>query len=550
MADHTLSEPPSQKEKRSRSKFKKSRGACLTCKIRHIKCDEGKPKCVKCSSTGRICEYHNPQDEAIVLSQNHAQSRVTIVPGLGSTRSSKEHRYFDQFRHRTMYGLMGVNQDSEFWRRMILQLSEAYPAVLHAVVAISALHEHISRPSAATERVYLQQYNKSIRHIRSLESDNKIQVTLACCIIFVCLENAQGNHERALEHLENGLRVYNVWALQDIRPAVKQAQEKILEIITRFDVQATSFWDSRKPLLVPDSNSKEPECGDRFPSLHAASIAQQFYELRIFYVLTAVSPKTSRHERPATFEAMFPHRTKLLHSFNIGMLNWKRAFDGLCHADAHKWSASEIHRSLLLQLHYQSLSLVVDLRANSRVETDLLPASETQRFQAIIDISRSVIMHATSMYNDNFLTADGGVIAPLYFIAMSAPNQHLYEQAIDLLKMVKKKEGFWQASAVLKVAEKVAERRREGTGDHLHGGVLELAELANVKFRTELFPENEGLVEGEAGLAYRLETDGGFENSALADSGLAREIEKEIGLPTVSCGEIPFGDDGLGEALL
>lgn len=32
MADHTLSEPPSQKEKRSRSKFKKSRGACLTCK--------------------------------------------------------------------------------------------------------------------------------------------------------------------------------------------------------------------------------------------------------------------------------------------------------------------------------------------------------------------------------------------------------------------------------------------------------------------------------------------------------------------------------------
>ncbi|KAF7892061.1 hypothetical protein EAF00_008363 [Botryotinia globosa] len=240
-----------------------------------------------------------------------------------------------------MYGLMGVNQDSEFWHRMILQLSEAYPAVLHAVIAISALHEHISRPSAATERVYLQQYNKSIRHISSRESDNKIQVTFACCIIFVCLENAQGNHERALEHLENGLRVYNVWTLQDIRPA---------------------------PLLVPDINTKEPEWGDRFPSLHAASIAQQFYELCIFYVLTAVSPKTSRHERPATFAAMFPHRTKLLHSFNIGMLIWKRAFNGLCHADAHKWSASEIHRSLLLLLHYQSLSLVVDLRTNSRVD--------------------------------------------------------------------------------------------------------------------------------------------------------------------------------------
>ncbi|KAF7889453.1 uncharacterized protein EAF01_010946 [Botrytis porri] len=220
-------------------------------------------------------------------------------------------------------------------------------------------------------------------------------------MIFVCLENAQGNHERALEHLENGLRVYNLWALQDTRPTVKQGQTTFLEF----------------PIAIPKSPNAEidsPVC--RPQASHSNSTNSAF-----FYVLTAVSPKTSRHERPANFEAMFPHRTKLLHSFNIGMLSWKRAFDGLCQADAHMWTASEILGSLLLQLHYQSLSLVVDLRANSRVETDLLPASETQRFQAIIDISRSVIMHATSVYNDNFLTADGGVIAPLYFIAMSAP---------------------------------------------------------------------------------------------------------------------------------
>ncbi|KAA8565575.1 hypothetical protein EYC84_009427 [Monilinia fructicola] len=421
MTDQTLSEPLPQKEKRSRSKFKKSKGACLTCKIRHVKCDEGRPKCNKCSTTGRICEYHNPHNEAIVLSEKRAQNRVTILPGLGSTRSSKEHRYFDQFRHRTIFGLMGVNKDSDFWRRMIFALSEAYPA----------------------------------------------------------------GPARALEHLENGLKVYNVWALQDVRPAVKQAQEDILEIITRFDVQATSFWDSRKPVLAPNSNAHEPECGDRFPSLHAASIAQQYYELRVFYVLTAVSPRTSRPEWVSNSEAMFPHRTRLLHSFNI--------------ADAAKWGKSETHRSLLLQLHYQSLSLLVDLRANSRVETDLLPASENERFQAILDISRTVLTHATSDYNHEFLTADGGVIAPLYFIAMSAPNTHLYQQAIDLLRMVKKKEGFLASFGSTEVAEKVAERKIAGTGAHLYGGVLGLAELADVKFRTALFPESEGKTETEVG---------------------------------------------------
>ncbi|KAF7858821.1 hypothetical protein EAF04_008864 [Stromatinia cepivora] len=445
----------------------------------------------------------------MVLSPN----RISITPGLTSTRSSKEHRYFDHFRHRTIFGLMGVNADSEFWRRMILQLSEAYPAVLHAVIAISVLHDYLVNPSYATQRVFLLQYNKSIRYIRSLESEDDIQVTLTCCIIFVCLENAQGNHGKALEHLENGLRIYNTWAAQDTPPAIKQAQENILEVFTRFDVQATSFWDSRKPVLIPDSNIQEPECGDRFPSLQAASLAQQYYELRIFYVLTAVSPKPSRshshrqqqqqRQNPSNSEPPFPHRTKLLHAFNTGMLNWKRAFDGLIRSSFSTWNPREIHRSLLLQLHYQTLSLIVDLRVHSHLTTNSehIPISEHQRFQSIIDISRSVLRHASSEYGGAFLTADGGVIAPLYFIAMSAPDPHLYRQAIELLRLVRKKEGFWQAEEVLRVAERVA-GRREGMGEDLDGKVLgvEGAGLAGVEFRTELFVEDEG----EAGVPYDL----------------------------------------------
>lgn len=83
----------------------------------------------------------------------------------------------------------------------------------------------------------------------------------------------------------------------------------------------------------------------------------------------------------------------------------------------------------------------------------------------------------------NFLQQLEG-LGTISFIAMSAPNTHLYQQAMNLLRMVMKKEGFWQASVVLKVAEK----RKEGTGANLHGGVLELAVLAGVRFRTELFP--------------------------------------------------------------
>ncbi|KAK9450517.1 uncharacterized protein V1518DRAFT_414047 [Limtongia smithiae] len=35
------------------------RTGCITCKRRHLKCDESKPKCMKCEKANRICRYHS-----------------------------------------------------------------------------------------------------------------------------------------------------------------------------------------------------------------------------------------------------------------------------------------------------------------------------------------------------------------------------------------------------------------------------------------------------------------------------------------------------------
>ncbi|KAH8701545.1 hypothetical protein BGW36DRAFT_371084, partial [Talaromyces proteolyticus] len=35
---------------------KKSRGGCITCKIRRKKCDEMRPSCQRCTGTGRKCD--------------------------------------------------------------------------------------------------------------------------------------------------------------------------------------------------------------------------------------------------------------------------------------------------------------------------------------------------------------------------------------------------------------------------------------------------------------------------------------------------------------
>lgn len=47
-------------ERKMSHAYPKVRTGCLTCKIRKVKCDEGKPSCLRCTSTGRKCEGYNP----------------------------------------------------------------------------------------------------------------------------------------------------------------------------------------------------------------------------------------------------------------------------------------------------------------------------------------------------------------------------------------------------------------------------------------------------------------------------------------------------------
>ncbi|OHE92148.1 hypothetical protein CORC01_12551 [Colletotrichum orchidophilum] len=61
------SETPPSDDARKRRAHKKSRKGCGNCKLRRVKCDETKPKCVKCVSYGVTCSYA-PTSAATALS--------------------------------------------------------------------------------------------------------------------------------------------------------------------------------------------------------------------------------------------------------------------------------------------------------------------------------------------------------------------------------------------------------------------------------------------------------------------------------------------------
>ncbi len=80
---------------------------CLTCRIRKVKCDEGKPTCARCTSTGRTCDGYStlPFSRSDLRAASAEQGCMPRAAGLVSVllfdtsfEDTVEKRYFQFFR--------------------------------------------------------------------------------------------------------------------------------------------------------------------------------------------------------------------------------------------------------------------------------------------------------------------------------------------------------------------------------------------------------------------------------------------------------------------
>jgi hypothetical protein len=439
-----------------------------------VKCDEGKPSCERCSSTGRICDgYSNYMSLTCGIAQGPVRSKVEI-------------RYFDLFQRNTIIGLMGFDHGSTFWSYMVLQFSQSSPAVLHAALALGALHEHLDGDSNGTGdsgsyRRCLMQYNKSIGYLRSKQSRQATPLTLTCCVLFICLENAQGNHDTALAHLQNGLKMLQDWKMDTNTSASEDlAVENLTNVFRRLDMQATIFLDSRQPELNATSvlrslnmDHSVPVC---FSSMRDAQTSLEEIELRLFYVLTT---KSTQHSSCQSHEEMLTTRAPLLHGLSGRFKRWKEAFDLLSTHESEKMHTKDIRLGVLLALHYETTSLMLDIKIKPTPSMEDIVSWEFKASR-INELSRSLIKTSSPERRFAF-SADTGVIAPLYYAAMRATSSPVRQLAIEILRSVKCREGFWDAETAARIAENVSRVKTTGaTGLPITGSIPVLAKAHSV----------------------------------------------------------------------
>lgn len=181
-----------------------------------MKCDEEKPSCLRCLSTGRKCDGYDLADSTSPTydkgltwknfpsspDSDRLSSQLTTLtrtPSITVERSEKEARSFHFFCQRTAPPLAGFFGDY-LWNSSILQAAHHEPAIYHAVIALGSLHERFmahgglvarSKTTVYRDDFALQEYSTAIRALVQPLIEKRSQsmdVCLIACILFSCFE--------------------------------------------------------------------------------------------------------------------------------------------------------------------------------------------------------------------------------------------------------------------------------------------------------------------------------------------------------------------------
>lgn len=211
---HTTKPPTKKRQKQYHHKV---HTGCVTCRQRRIRCDEGRPTCLRCQRAERQCVYQPRQvklferrgEGQIVFVADAATAPKVYVPIPAKYGTPNDVRSLDFYLRRTSPMLSMGSPAKELWTVIIPQASWRYPAIKDMLVAVSMLDQYLagSLPVLKVEAEYrsaLQCYNKSIKSISSVEKPTRTCIVLVAMLawMFEGIVNQPENaaiHAKAME---------------------------------------------------------------------------------------------------------------------------------------------------------------------------------------------------------------------------------------------------------------------------------------------------------------------------------------------------------------
>ncbi|KAK8002037.1 hypothetical protein PG991_014259 [Apiospora marii] len=209
----------------------RSRNGCVTCKKRHVRCDERRPACFRCEKAGLDCQGYTSRAARQTAARPilpAAKDRQESAPVLLAPPSRCQFRgvevtYFDVFRHEVVYDILSTGH-KDFWNRAMVRTGLEIDYVRHSILALGALslsvnenannHAYPRRDWKSTPSPGLH-YNAALHHhVKALalfgrsmaRKHNAVhpQVFILITILFVTFEYLHGNNSAAIGLINSG----------------------------------------------------------------------------------------------------------------------------------------------------------------------------------------------------------------------------------------------------------------------------------------------------------------------------------------------------------
>ncbi|KIW05012.1 uncharacterized protein PV09_04169 [Verruconis gallopava] len=458
-----------------------TKSGCKTCKIRKVKCDESRPSCSRCTSSGRTCDGYgiwgggdNRNAHVKRLTGFSSAKALTVLSptsgmtSLLSSLTAPEKRCFEWFTTRTIRKIPGPFA-LKYWDRLVVQACLTDSAVMHAVLAVGYVHsggiecERGGNP-AAQQQLVLQHYSKSIAQLQPHFSSNDrtcLRITLITCIAYISLELLQGRFQTAELHLENGLRVLQAFRNYASR---EPADGWIAQAFSRLCLQRALLRSGPSVPLSDDYDLVLPKSDKTFNTVEEAWTSLESILSSILRIASAAQTERMNKSQNKDFLRSLLQRQG---AAKQSLERWLEAFDASTCEFVIPEQLPMVVR--LLRSYYAMAAIMA---------ATCLGDSESQYEEHTSDFE-NLVYHSTEMWRyreNNPMTrrlqdcamsmahsmVDLGWLPPLFFAATKCRVNKIRWQAIDLMEYATHREGMWDSKITAAVARMIVEAEETG----------------------------------------------------------------------------------------
>lgn len=455
----------------------KSRGGCATCRDRHIRCDQRRPRCSACQKSSRQCDFSVEQNAIrqgklrVVLweptGSNLALKEPSPIPG----QSPAEARALDYFRDIVAPRLAGT-YDPTFWNRVVLQASHRVSSLRHAIVALASHWENVvvpgSRIRSTTEwdcdTYALQQYTKAITEMRmSLQHDPKPsrEELLVSNLLFFCIEMFQNHFDSALRQMSSGIHLFCDWSesngtKKDSKTGLQYGEfaRLIGHIFRRLIVQSMLFpikTIGNEPIFLPKYAPMVLEMPENFETMDQARDYFNFCITTIFYQSRMAAMKLTLEQ------SSMENHMELYEPFKESVRyfeQWRKAFKKFQETNALKLTGESARYCIVMDIHQLATQIIIPSHS---FKTQLEYDRYTSFFEKIIDRVSYLIDTKAQEKIHHYPKFDIGLIPSMFLTALRCRHPRIRRKAIALLRRGPRQEGVWNSDMIACVAERVLE---------------------------------------------------------------------------------------------